>query len=359
MIYAICGFLYYPSLYSFVALLFVFLSTIPILLIGLKEIENKKNFSKLNALIFFIVLAVGILNLNVIAHSTGYEFSDIFSLNGVGAIATKSTLIRYEIDTTANSGSPILLAISLWLIFRTALSRENSSKFSIFLAFLPIIFYTVLTTEKWPTFLAGVFYFAGVFSSSSYRESISIMKGKLIYTLLIVAIMVLSLILRGDDSSVFSLVHKLLHYVFSSYYGLGYWIIEKYQNVSMTFGSLTFIGPLSYFTDIQREAGVYSNSYYVYDMVSNIYTAFRYVIQDFSLIGPLLINTLLALIYTLSLKYKFLKISNSVRILVIFIGLLSLNTTPFVHNSVFLAILLAILSVTMPRMKFKKRKKIE
>ena len=354
MLYAICGFLYYPSLYSFVALLFIFVSTIPIYIAGLNEPIIDIKASKPNIFMFIFVIFIGVVNLGIIANHAGYDFKDIFTIEGIKNIATQSTLIRYIIDPSAHSGNPILLAFSLWLVYQTARVKENVSKFQILLAWLPIIFYTVLTTEKWPTFLSGVFYFAGIFSASSFKESIKIIRQKSIYIVIILILMVVSLVLRGDDESVFTLIHKMLHYVFSSYYGLGYWLVEKYHNIDLTLGILTFSGPLSYIADIKRDAGVYANSYYIYDMVSNIYTAFRYVIEDFSIIGPLVINIFLAILYKYSIKRNLIKLTLSIRILLIFIALLSLNVTPFVHNSVLLAIILSILSTLLPKITLKK-----
>jgi oligosaccharide repeat unit polymerase len=358
LLYSIGGIIYYPSLYSFVAFLYILTISLPLLIVGLKEKKEILNIKPLNNFLFLIMIIFGIHNLKIIANNSGYNFVDIFSITGIAKIATQSTLIRYEIDPTANSGNPILLAFSLWLIFRTSIST-NSTKLKILLSFLPIIFYTILTTEKWPTFLAIVFYLTGIFLSHDYcfKEIFTFIKAKIKYVMLIIFTMVYSLILRGDNESVFILLHKLFHYVFASYYGLGYWLVEKYTLTDLTFGKLSFIGPLSFIGLENRDAGVFAIRYYIYDMESNIYTAFRYIIEDFSLVGPFIINIFLIILYYWTKKHKLYKIALSVKLFIIYSSLLSLNVTPFVHNSVFFAIVLSIMTIAFPNIKFRSKRK--
>jgi len=352
------GVLYAPGLYSIVAFAFIFISCLPLLIASHYDRELPcRNYPQINLIIYWSCMAIGVLNLNVIAKSTGYEFIDIFSFDGVIAIAAKSTAIRYIENTTANSGSPILLAVSLWLIFRVALKSSDTKAYIIFFSFIPVLLYTVLTTEKWPTFLSGVFYFSGVFSSHDFKSCIRLVSSKVKYIFLVLALMLISLSLRGanDDSPLHSL-QIMFHYVFASYYGLGYWLVSFASEVELSLGSLTFIGPLSYISDNVRPAGVYPNSYYVYGNVSNIYTAFRYVIQDFSMFGVFMLNVVLSMFYIIAIKAKYNTFANITKVWLVFSALMSANVTTFVHNSVFLAIVLSILFFILPTISFKPKK---
>jgi len=128
-------------------------------------------------------------------------------------------------------------------------------------------------------------------------------------------------------------------------------------SLSNTWGGLTFIGPLSYVGEVKRNAGVFLENYYVNGKVSNIYTAFRYLIQDFSILGPLYINFFLAALYLGFRNIDCVKTSRAIRIFIVFCAILSTNVTPFVHNSVMFGMILCIGSDTFSRLLNKCFKK--
>lgn len=341
--YALGGVLYYPSQYSLFSFMFILVSSLPFLFAEkLSKYESHSNYSKVNPIIFFGILVLGVINLKIIANNVGSSFFDIFSLSGIKSIALESTTRRYEHDSLAHSGSPIILALSLWLVFRAGTQDNKTNAIYTVLTFIPILMYTILTTEKWPSFLGGIFFVTGLVVSNDYKMLIKILKGKAKYALLFVLLMLLSLILRGFEGGVLKAIRLLFHYLFAQYNSFGYWYFNM-NDFNLSFGTLTFIGPLDYIGIASRSAGVFAQSLYYYGEPTNIYTAFRYIVQDFSILAPLIFNSIFALFYILFNHAKS-RLVSVVQVFTLFCAFLSTNTTPFVHNSVMLGVLLAIWS---------------
>ena len=344
MFYALCGFIYYPSQYSFFSLILVFFSTLPFLIVGnLTSDKVHTGYNKIKPIIYWSIIILGFVNLGIIANNIGSGFGDIFSLDGIKNIAIQSTIRRYEEDTLANSGNPILLALTLWLIYRIG-SLDKKTKWTYkLMSFLPLIMYTMLTTEKWPSFLGVIFYITGIIASNDNKTSLRILRSKIKYGVIILILMILSLSFRGYEGGTVESMEMVLHYLFAQYNALGFWYMNS-VNLNLMLGEMTFIGPLSFIGVSHRDAGIFAKSLVLYNKESNIYTAFRYIIQDFSIMGPLILNSLLAMFYIGSNYAGKFNISRVIKIFIIFCALLSTNTTPFVHNSVMFGLVLCLIS---------------
>tara|TARA_B100000780_G_C21125611_1_gene456636 strand:+ start:1050 stop:2120 length:1071 start_codon:yes stop_codon:yes gene_type:complete len=334
-----------PGFYTFTAFIFILVATSPyFLLIGDKG-YFVNDIKALSSFIFITVLALGFSNLGWIAISAGYEPSILLSTEGLGLVAAESVVIRYQ-DGQSNSGNPVILAFSLWLIFRLSLGGVKHSRYKIGLAFLPLIGYTILTTEKFALLLGLAFYAVGALSFGSFRDNLSTIWKSSWYSLLLVPILLLSMLMRGHESSDFSaFLYQLLSYVFFQYYGLGFWLVEKYNDAQLMFGSLTFAGPLSALDIVERKSGIYSYSYSIKGLQSNIYTAYRNISEDFSIYFPFIFNLFISILYLHFHAYRFKSGLVLLKIFLLFFVVLSFTTTPFVYNSVVLAIVLCLLNV--------------
>ncbi|NAZ70716.1 O-antigen polymerase [Vibrio toranzoniae] len=348
MLYPIAALLYIPSFYTFVGLVCVFLLSFPFLVTyrftGEIESKIKMDFPQVPFIVVLFGFLVGLVNLYIISSNVGGGVGDIFSIDGIRTISYKSTLIRYEKSSTVNSGNPYILAISLFMVFVVGLRQNNSSKMKIVLLFIPIFLYTVLTTEKWPAFLGFVFYFSGIFYSNDLRGISTFLRQNAKYLALIPVLVISTIMIRsGETESISSLLNMVFHYVLSPFYGLGFWLVNSYHDVTLSLGEYTLIGPLSFFssfTGVFRNSGVFLENYYVYGNVTNIYTAFRYLIQDFSIQGVLLLNVIISIFYSSFVRNKKYELSEVIRLVLVFCALLSLNVTIAVHNSILLSILM-------------------
>ncbi|MZG58435.1 oligosaccharide repeat unit polymerase, partial [Photobacterium lucens] len=268
--YSLLGIIYYPNIYTLVAFTFIAISCFPFFIAGIYGYDRrpyKIEYPQISKYLLFSGFLIGIFNLYIITKNAGYELYDIFSISGIKAISMASTEIRYNGGSNVNSGSPIILAISLFFVFIAGLKRKENNAINIIILFVPIILYTVLTTEKWPTFLGIMFCFCGCCCSFSYKEIKVVVIKNIKYLLVVFSLMVVSLYLRsGGQQSVFTSITSLFNYVLSPYYGFGYWLVNIHNNFNLGLGYYTFIGPLSYFSSITgvfRDSGVFDENYYV------------------------------------------------------------------------------------------------
>lgn len=352
--YACLGFLYVPGIESFTALTFITVSCAPLLLSGSLGDGREGGILKVpSAPVYWSVVALGILNLAVIATRVGQPPSDLLSVQGLVRVAALSTTQRYELQGA--SGNPFLLALSLWLVFRIGATVDRVPKVMQAIGFLPLVFYTLVSTEKWPLFLAGVFFFAGLLLAFPPEYALrTAFRYLALATPFVMLTAGLSLVLRGNPGQVFGLVATLLHYVLAPYHAFGVWLIHEYSNVCCTLGSLSFVGPLDALGLATREAGVFNRNVRVYGQWTNIYTAFRYLVQDFSLVGPFLISCWLVVVHAGLRTLGSTALARQWAGFVIFTALMSVTVTPFVYNSVALAVFLSLastlsVSVRLPR----------
>lgn len=337
--YALLGFVYAPGMDAFLALIFIAASCTPFLFVGLySRIESKKVYKQPGLLTLYGLVLLGMINLLIIAGNVDKGYIDLLSLEGFASIAGESTENRYT--NQAASGNPIVLAFSLLLLYMVGVVEKEIAAWKILLAFIPVMLYTASTTEKWPLFLGGIFFLSGLFVCNTdriaLRRSINYILGFALFGFTVVGI---ALAFRGFAGGVIDGISLVLHYLLAPYPAFGNWLSQSAIEQCCNLGELTFVGPLDALGYIERQAGVHEVNYEIYGLETNIYTAFRYLVQDFSILGPFLLNLFISLLYGI-VNYR--PISAMIRAFVIFCALLSVNVTPFVHNSVLLAVLFSL-----------------
>jgi hypothetical protein len=361
--YASLGLVYAPGLESLVALVFISASCSPLLLAGRDSGGRScRGLEVPRVSVFSVVVALGIFNVTLVASAVGQPVSDLLSLEGVVRVAALSTARRYEVG--GSTGNPILLAFSMWLLFRMGTSVDRAPKAMLFTAFLPLVAYSVVSTEKWPLFLGGVFFFGGVFLSFPLARSLRISFRYIVVAApSVIVVSGLAMVLRGFTGQFPELASGLLHYVLAPYPAFGAWLLDEAVGACCTLGGLSFVGPLDALGLATREAGVFGTSAVVYGREINIYTSFRYLVQDFSLLGPFVIMFGLTVVQRGLAKMGATAWSRQLVGFVIFSALLSVSVTPFVHNSTALAVFLSlasmlIVAVRLPPMAYHSSPKL-
>lgn len=338
--WAVLATVFYPSMYSLISLLIISLYVSPFIMTfsyDKRSVFNKK-YHTIGYKLLFLLLASGVSNLLIITHNSGHYLGDLLSIDGFKAIAISSSLIRYS-EVGVNSGSPVLLAFNLFGLYRCGLSYANEFRYKLGLIFAPLVVYTLLTTEKYPLFLAVVFFLLGLLSNRNLDKT----KKTSIFPLLVFLILLSATITmfafknRGYDTDFFELIDLIGNYVFRQFYNFGYWIVNSSYDDCCTYGNLTFVGPLNYLGVFDKVATVFSESISYKGYESNIYTGWRYLVQDFSVIGPFAINSFLALFFIIASKFNLFSIKEILRNFVIFSSMIGINVTVFIHNSVYLA----------------------
>lgn len=331
---AALGALYAPGIYTAASFVFIALSCLPLFLAGLCEpaFEDDAHRPPGPAL-FWGLVALGLANLAVVARSVERSPSEILSAQGFVSIAVASTTKRYL--EGGSSGNPVVMALSLFLLYRLGAADSSVRGWRKAMGFLPLLLYTLLTTEKWAMFLSGIFFLSGLFVSRPFGAAArSAFRYLVLFVLLGGGLAAGAMLLRGGEAELRELPVILFYYVLAPYSAMGHWLVEEASLGSLSFGALTFVGPLDALGLTHREAGVYTVNFGLYGMETNIYTAWRYLVEDFSLFGPFLLNLALALLFFLFCTVGRPAAARAVAGFAIFCAFLSLNVTPFVHNSV-------------------------
>jgi hypothetical protein len=348
--YAVLGFLYAPGLASFTALAFIAVSCAPLLLVADGADDYRTRPSVPSRIFYWGVVAVGLFNLVIIVRGLGRPVSDALSIEGVATIAVESTARRYQVG--AASGNPVLLALSLWLAFRVGASADRLPKTKQLVALLPVMLYTLLTTEKWPLLVAGIFFFAGLLLGVPAYLSRKLTTRYAALALPVGLVTAVgAMILRDSPRELAWLVSNTLSYVLAPYTALGSWLIDHARIACCTLGGLSFIGPLNALDLVERSPGVFQQNVVVHGVETNIYTAFRYVVEDFTIVGPFFFAVGVAALHTGLRAVGATALCRQLRGLALFCALMSVNVTPFVHNSVAFAMVLSLFSLLAPSLR--------
>ena len=292
-----------------------------------------------SSLTYWAICALGVFNLVLVARSVDMTISELFSVDGISAAAVASTTLRY--DEQGSHGNPLILALSLFLLYRAGSSYLPWWKTLV--AFIPILLHSVISTAKWPMFLGMSFFIAGFLVSKpfgkAWKRSIAYV---LLFTLVGGTLGGVALLTRGVEGAVPQLAFALVHYLLAPFPALGWWLVEEASNACCSWGAWTFLGPLDAIGAVTRIPGVFDTFYSLYDGETNIYTAWRFLVTDFSLIGPFVLNSGLAGMFIIALLARASGVCAAVKAFAILGSLLSISVTIFVHNSTAFAVFLAM-----------------
>jgi hypothetical protein len=341
---AALGLVYAPGLNAAVALLFIAGSALPLLIASAYEPEDDSDeVLPPGPAVFWSILALGLVNVGLIARSVGRSGWDLLTLDGLLAVSAASTTARYE-ELASSSGNPFLLSASLLLVFWLGASTTTSPAWRKIVGAVPLMLYAMASTEKWPLFLAGAFYLSGILATHSSRVGRTLaLKAMLPLASFGLAIFVIAMILRGHEADTTIIGGGLLHYVLGPFPALGWWLRRGAYEQCCGWGAMSFIGPMSALGLVPRNPGVHSEQFVIYGLETNIFTAWRYLAQDFTMVGPVAVTGAAAAAYVSTRLREMHRAALAVRCFVIICATISLNVTPFVHNSVGLTAILSAL----------------
>ena len=329
---------YYQDDYSLLALIFVFVSTMPLWITFDKFpmtalSGNNRPPIAITTLLLFLA---GLLNNSMLLNQAGVTLFEFFSLEGLTKATSFYTGNRYSM-TESKSGNPILLALSLCFIVYSAFRTGKWANLLVFLAFINVLFYSLLTTEKWPLFLGIAFYLSAIFVIKGDRDFPRFLLKLAIFSSPLVVILIIALFLiRGIVSGFFE---AFAGYVFLQYSAFGYKLTSA--DPEYLFGGSSFVGVFNALGLSERTPGVWGDELVINEGTTNIYTVWYYFYNDFGVLGGVLpVMTFVLLIYLLrALRLSWLL--PALYFFGIFSSLISFNLTPFVHNTTVLALFLS------------------
>ena len=266
-------------------------------------------------LVFGSILAISMIlglasNVVFIAGSS-VNFSDVLDIEKLVVVSNQLYVQRYAETSPA---PPVLSQILLPFVYLApavggilfVLRRETKWKVLALLSFLPAIAVTILQTTKAAVLFSMTFWLSGYFAARLRFGRLAVFtKGHLLTAAIVtgvVTIFFFGVSLARMASTDFALLNivavKLLTAAFGHMTVFSRWLAEYWsQPFNPSLGSVTFAGPLERFGYGYRIPGLFDS---VVDLVagetSNIYTAFRPLIQDFTIPGALVVLAILGFV---------------------------------------------------------------
>ena len=284
------------------ALIWLWFVLFSCLLFGIDTNVKRKNIA-LNVSIDIIKARKGIIVqcllayicvvLNINAH--GFDFHSFLSLNSLAEANNEMAINRYS----GTEGGSFLAQLLLMFVYSSCISVGYLKGFSdekliklILMAIVPSILIVFSLNTK-AVFLTSVIfllvgYVVGIKTSKKTIELNTVKIIKLIAILIIpICILVFSMMLRigSVDIPTFEIVmHKFISYSLAHIPAFCYWFQNNIA-IEYSLGEKTFIGPLSILGINERIQGVYSDFWSDGNLMTNVYSYFRGLIEDFGMIG--------------------------------------------------------------------------
>lgn len=261
-------------------------------------------------LIAAVVLGIG-SNLAFL-RSSSIALSAVLDIETLVIVSNQAYFQRY-----AEAGAPPPPALSQALLpfvylapavggILFELRREKVWKFVALTSFIPAISVTILQTTKAALLFAMVLWLSGYFATRLRHGKLAVFTRGHILVAAVLGVVLTTFFfavglarLASTDVSLLNVVMlKLLTSAFGHMTVFSQWLSD-YMNQSFnpSLGRITFAGPLEMFGFGQRIPGLFDS---IVELVagdtSNIYTAFRPLIQDFSIPGALLVLTALGFV---------------------------------------------------------------
>jgi len=188
-----------------------------------------------------------------------------------------------------------------------------NSKWGRSLLLLPIlvaVFYAFLLTTRSTILLSMILWFSGWLTMNFYWIKVKKQKNRfksiilsIIAMIVFTGIFVITAWLRDAGGELFldSVVENVSAYFFGYLSSFTQWIQMHHQN-GMTFGLVTFAGPADLLGLTERDLGFYNEISILGTAHTNIFTALRGIIHDFTIIGGFLFFGVMGLIASVATK---------------------------------------------------------
>jgi hypothetical protein len=276
-----------------------------------------------------------------IIHAQGYGLSEMFSVQTFTAVALQTTMDRYGLGITQDNA--ILVAASLANAFMWPMVTRRMW-LCVLLGLVPAAVYSLITTAKWPFYCALSFFItATLLRAPTGRKEFRALIQLGVVGLCGAGVGILAIAVRQGVSEVGEvadglgeMTFTLGHYLLAQYETFGAWLSQN-ATYCCDFGRWSLAGPMDYLGFATRAQGVFSEDMTVQGVETNLYTAWRYGVQDFSALGPPLLILGAAALYRCALLERWSRASVFLRVIFVLSAFLQPVTPLGVYNSVLLA----------------------
>ena len=253
-------------------------------------------------LIVSLSLLMIILILSLI--SSGISFRTFFNIDTLFNINANATQERYLGNHSITLFERINLQIKTILTYFTpflgglflVIAKGKKDIILCYLVFLPTIFGLLLSNSKLGLITSVFLFICGfiMMNLMLYGKLPKLEVKRIIYSILLImlffAFLFFAMILRigrYDSYIIEILKYKFINYAFGSLFAFDHWL-SNLETIDLYLGARTFNGISNLLGILVRKQGVYTDFFVDGFWRTNVYTAFRGIIDDFGRIGGLI-----------------------------------------------------------------------
>lgn len=230
---------------------------------------------------------------------SGESLGAVFSPEGLLAIASDLTVRRYTGEREPAVVSLLLAAIYLGALLAGTLgasrytSNRKYTQVFVWLPLVPALAYSTVTTAKATIILTGFLWLAAFIVTSKLNRRFNINAtffAKFLASLLVASAVFTALqALRYDVElrDLLELAPILQVYATGHLVAFSNWFDANWYSIDPKFGLILFAGVADFLEISPRVAGLYEEIVEIGGSSSNVYTAFRAIIEDFGVAGAL------------------------------------------------------------------------
>lgn len=280
------------------------------LIISYDVVKKKNVFLSKKLFLVGLVLCFLLASANVYFNisALGFGITDLLSFNRILEINRVATEVRYSTGSVSNIYISITLPFVYLLpmlgAYNTSIKINIKSIILSAISLIPTLAILVLLNTK-AVFIGSFVFYLTTFIVGYYynhKEYIPITKKLVGFSIVIilgfVLIMLVAFGLRAGFSSTFftSIKERFVLYAFAGVPALDKWLDTVYINNFNLIGKYTFLGIYSLLGIASKNAGVYQDFIVAGILNTNVYTVFRGLIEDFSVVGCMLIFVLVGIL---------------------------------------------------------------
>jgi len=274
--------------------------------VGVTSKSNSYILKSKRALLFLkISLLMSFINALYGIYKVGFSLSQIVSFKILLELNNTAAVSRY----TDGSSSNIISQITLIFVYLSPLLGgyllpliSRKSKIWSYLTILPPLITTLTQAVKLGFITSIMLFIIGVIVST-YANNKTLMRIRgttflkiIFYSFLFFAVLFLSMVFRTgkfDIQTIKAIGEKFINYAFGHLPAFDLWFSENIESIKPSGGIKTFYGISNFLGIAERKQGIFTE-YAIYGknsfsgLKTNVYTVFRFIIEDFGLYGALL-----------------------------------------------------------------------
>lgn len=310
-------------------------------------------------ILLLISIVLGIASSVIIIFLFGRTVRYLFSYGEITDLGTEISALRY----TTGFAKPLLSQILLTFVYISPilggavfeLGDFRYHRLSSIVSFAPAILMLLINTTRAPVILAIVLWASSYFSFMVYSRSLKDLKlfSKKVVIVVVVLLLIVALsfamgdAIRGHTQPNLATIYGGLTSKRAKSAILGHsaafsiWFNEAWsEEAKITYGAYTFAGPFNISGLRERKQAIFSEFSRIGDGCStNVYTAFRGLIEDFSYSGSIVFLFILGLLSMVAFHKVYDGRIVFIPILIAFYAFLMYQITSiFNYNSVILAL---------------------